>query len=138
MSTPTKDSKKINNLDPLDLLDIKGDLTEEESMVQDSVARFVDDKILPMIQSSFEDHTFQSELIKEIADLGLLGSSIEGYDCAGLNSICYGLICQELERGDSGFRSFVSVQSSLVMYPIYTYGSEDQKNDRSRSKRIYC
>jgi glutaryl-CoA dehydrogenase len=135
-------AKKINNLDPLDLLDIKSDLTEEESMVQDTVGRFVDDKILPMIQSSFEDHTFQSELIKEIADLGLLGSSIKGYDCAGLNSICYGLICQELERGDSGFRSFVSVQSSLVMYPIYTYGSEDQKNkwlpSLARGESIGC
>ena len=142
MSTSSKDSKKINNLDPLDLLDIKSDLTEEESMVQDTVGRFVDDKILPMIQSSFEDHTFQSELIKEIADLGLLGSSIKGYDCAGLNSICYGLICQELERGDSGFRSFVSVQSSLVMYPIYTYGSEDQKNkwlpSLARGESIGC
>jgi glutaryl-CoA dehydrogenase len=142
MSTSSKDGKKINNLDPLDLLDIKSDLTEEESMVQDTVGRFVDDKILPMIQSSFEDHTFQSELIKEIADLGLLGSSIKGYDCAGLNSICYGLICQELERGDSGFRSFVSVQSSLVMYPIYTYGSEDQKNkwlpSLARGESIGC
>jgi glutaryl-CoA dehydrogenase len=142
MSTSSKDGKKINNLDPLDLLDIKSDLTEEESMVQDTVGRFVDDKILPMIQSSFEDHIFQSELIKEIADLGLLGSSIKGYDCAGLNSICYGLICQELERGDSGFRSFVSVQSSLVMYPIYTYGSEDQKNkwlpSLARGESIGC
>ena len=128
MSTSKKDDRNMNNLDPLDLLDIKSDLTEEESMVKESVGRFVDDKILPIIQSSFEDHTFSSELIKEMADLGLLGSSIQGYDCAGLNSICYGLICQELERGDSAFRSFVSVQSSLVMYPIHAYGSEEQKN----------
>jgi glutaryl-CoA dehydrogenase len=127
MSTQKENNKKQYKLDPLDLLDIKSDLTEEENMVKDTVARFVDDRILPTIQTAFEDHSFTKELIPEIAELGLLGSSIQGYDCAGLNSICYGLICQELERGDSGFRSFVSVQSSLVMYPIYTYGSEDQK-----------
>ena len=81
-------------------------------MVQDSVARMVDDKVLPVIQEAFENHQFPRELIDEVAALGLLGSSIEGYDCAGLSSVCYGLICQELERGDSGLRSFVSVQSS--------------------------
>ena len=127
MSAQKENNKKQYKLDPLDLLDIKSDLTEEENMVKDAVSRFVDDRILPTIQTSFENHSFTKELIPEIAELGLLGSSIQGYDCAGLNSICYGLICQELERGDSGFRSFVSVQSSLVMYPIYTYGSEDQK-----------
>ncbi len=114
-------------LDPLDLLDVRADLSEEERMVQETVARFVDDKVLPIIREAFEQHYFPRELIPAIAELGLLGSSIEGYDCAGLNSVCYGLICQELERGDSGLRSFVSVQSSLVMYPIYTYGSEEQK-----------
>ena len=127
MSAQKENNKKQYKLDPLDLLDIKSDLTEEENMVKDAVSRFVDDRILPTIQTSFENHSFTKELIPEIAELGLLGSSIQGYNCAGLNSICYGLICQELERGDSGFRSFVSVQSSLVMYPIYTYGSEDQK-----------
>jgi glutaryl-CoA dehydrogenase len=114
-------------LNPLDLYDIRAELSEEECMVQDSVARMVDDKVLPVIREAFENHTFPRELIQEVADLGLLGSSIEGYDCAGLNAICYGLICQELERGDSGLRSFVSVQSSLVMYPIHAYGSEEQK-----------
>ena len=114
-------------LNPLDLYDIRAELSEEECMVQDSVARMVDDKVLPVIREAFENHTFPRELIQEVADLGLLGSSIEGYDCAGLNSICYGLICQELERGDSGLRSFVSVQSSLVMFPIRAYGSEEQK-----------
>ena len=127
MSAQKENNKKQYKLDPLDLLDIKSDLTEEENMVKDAVSRFVDDRILPTIQTSFENHSFTKELIPEIAELGLLGSSIQGYNCAGLNSICYGLICQELERGASGFRSFVSVQSSLVMYPIYTYGSEDQK-----------
>jgi glutaryl-CoA dehydrogenase len=118
-------SKKT--LNPLDLYDVRAELTEEECMVQDTVARFVDDRFLPLIQEAFENHTFPREVIAEIAELGLLGSSIEGYDCAGLNAVCYGLICQELERGDSGLRSFVSVQSSLVMYPIHAFGSEEQK-----------
>ena len=95
-------------------------------MVQDSVARLVDAEVLPVIQRCFEEHRFPKELIPKLAELGLLGSSIHGYGCAGLNAISYGLICQELERGDSGIRSFVSVQSSLCMYPIYAFGSEEQ------------
>jgi glutaryl-CoA dehydrogenase len=114
-------------LNPLDLYDIRAELSEEECMVQDTVARFVDDAVLPVIRDAFETHTFPRELIKGVAELGLLGSSISGYDCAGLNAVSYGLICQELERGDSGLRSFVSVQSSLVMFPIHAYGSEEQK-----------
>jgi len=114
-------------MNPLDLYDITGSLTEEERMVQDSVGRMVDEKVLPIIQKCFEEHRFPKELVPELAALGLLGSSIKGYDCAGLNGISYGLICQELERGDSGIRSFVSVQSSLCMYPIYAFGSEEQK-----------
>ena len=114
-------------LNPLDLYDVRASLSEEERMVQDSVARFVDDAVLPIIRSHFENHTFPKELVGELAALGLLGSSLEGYGCAGMNAVSYGLICQELERGDSGLRSFVSVQSSLCMYPIYTYGSDEQK-----------
>lgn len=114
-------------MNPLDLYDIAGSLTEEERMVQDSVGRLVDEKVLPIIQKCFEQHRFPKELIPELAALGLLGSSIKGYECAGLNGISYGLICQELERGDSGIRSFVSVQSSLCMYPISAFGSEAQK-----------
>jgi glutaryl-CoA dehydrogenase len=114
-------------LDPLDLFNVRGLLTEEERMVQDSVARLVDERVLPIIQKCFEEHRFPKELVPELAALGLLGSSIEGYGCAGLNGVSYGLICQELERGDSGIRSFVSVQSSLCMYPIYAFGSEAQK-----------
>jgi glutaryl-CoA dehydrogenase len=116
-----------SRLNPLDLFNVRSELSEEEAMVQDTVARFVDDRATPKMREAFEQHVFPRELITEVAELGLLGSSIEGYDCAGLNSICYGLICQELERADSGLRSFVSVQSSLVMYPIHAYGSEDQK-----------
>ncbi len=113
-----------NALNPLDLYDVRAALSDEERMVQDSVARFVDDAVLPIIRQHFEDHTFPRELVSELAGLGLFGSSLEGYGCAGMNSVSYGLICQELERGDSGLRSFVSVQSSLCMYPIHTYGSE--------------
>ncbi len=115
------------SLNPLDLYDVRGLLSEDEQMVQDSVARLVDEKVLPIIRECFEKHRFPKELIPELASLGLLGSSIKGYDCAGLNAVSYGLICQELERGDSGIRSFVSVQSSLCMYPIYAFGSEEQK-----------
>jgi len=114
-------------LDPADLFDVRGLLNEEERMVQASVARFVDERVLPVIQTCFEEHRFPKELIRELAGLGLLGSSIEGYGCAGLNAVSYGLICQELERGDSGIRSFVSVQSSLCMYPIHAFGSEEQR-----------
>jgi glutaryl-CoA dehydrogenase len=142
-TTPLKKaatSKK--QLNPLDLFNIRSELTEDEQMVQDSVARFVDDKVLPVIRDAFEKHYFPKDLIPQVAELGLLGSSIDGYDCAGLNSICYGLICQELERGDSGLRSFVSVQSSLVMYPIYSYGSEEQKQRwlpaMAKGKAIGC
>jgi glutaryl-CoA dehydrogenase len=116
-----------SKLDPMDLYDIRSELSEDEVMVKDSVGRYVDEKVIPLMRDAFEQHKFPRQLIGEAAELGLLGSSIDGYDCAGLNSVSYGLICQELERGDSGLRSFVSVQSSLVMFPIHTYGSEEQK-----------
>ncbi len=117
----------MSAINPMDFYDVRNQLSEEEQLVQDSVARFTDEKILPMIGEAFETHRFPAELVPEIAGLGLLGSSIDGYDCAGLNAVSYGLICQELERGDSGIRSFVSVQSSLCMHPIYTFGSDEQK-----------
>jgi len=111
-----------------DLFDISSVLTEEEQLVQDNVGRFVNDNVLPIIQECFKKHRFPAELIPEIAALGILGSSIEGYGCAGMNAISFGLICKELERGDSGLRSFASVQSSLVMFPIFEYGSDEQKD----------
>jgi glutaryl-CoA dehydrogenase len=114
-------------LHPEDLYDIRSMLSDEERMVQDTVARFTDERVLPIIGECFDQARFPKELIPEIAELGLLGSSLEGYGCAGLNGVSYGLICQELERGDSGIRSFVSVQSSLCMYPIYAFGTEEQK-----------
>jgi glutaryl-CoA dehydrogenase len=114
-------------LDPLDLYDVRSLLSEDERLVQDSVARLVDERVVPLMQECFEAHRFPKELVPELASLGLLGSSLEGYGCAGLNGVSYGLICQELERGDSGIRSFVSVQSSLCMYPIHAFGSEQQR-----------
>jgi glutaryl-CoA dehydrogenase len=114
-------------LDPYDLYDIASLLTEEELMIKESVARFVDERAMPLIAKHFDDATFPAELVPEIAEMGLLGSSLEGYGCAGLNGVSYGLICQELERCDSGLRSFVSVQSSLCMHPIHAYGTEEQK-----------
>ena len=115
-------------LNASDLFDVRSLLTEEERMIQDSVARFTDERVIPIIGDCFDQARFPKELIPEIAALGLFGSSLpEKYGCAGLNSVSYGLICQELERGDSGIRSFVSVQSSLCMYPIYAYGSEEQR-----------
>jgi glutaryl-CoA dehydrogenase len=115
-------------LDPYDLYDIRSQLSDEERMVQDTVARFTDERVLPVIGEYFDKGEFPHELIAEMAELGLLGSYFpEQYGCAGMNAVSYGLICQELERGDSGMRSFVSVQTSLCMYPIHAYGSEDQR-----------
>lgn len=132
-------SKKLNNLD---LFDINSLLGEEEQMVQQSVGRWVDERVLPIIGEAFDDHVFPMDLIPEMAELGLFGSSIQGYECAGLSYTSYGLICQELERGDSGLRSFASVQSSLCMFPIYAFGSEEQKQQwlppMSRGEVIGC
>jgi glutaryl-CoA dehydrogenase len=110
-----------------DFFDVRGLLSDEERQIQDAVARFVDDRVLPGIAAAFDEHRFPAELVPELAELGLLGCNLEGYECAGLNDVSYGLVCQELERGDSGLRSFVSVQGSLCMWPIHTYGSEEQK-----------
>ncbi|MBU6198621.1 MAG: acyl-CoA dehydrogenase family protein [Xanthomonadaceae bacterium] len=115
-------------LNPADLYDVRSLLSEEERMVQDAVARFTDERVLPIIGDCFDQGRFPLELVPEMAELGLLGSSLpHEYGCAGMNGVSYGLICQELERGDSGIRSFASVQSSLCMYPIYAYGSEEQR-----------
>jgi glutaryl-CoA dehydrogenase len=114
-------------LNPFDLYDVSSLLSEEEVMIKESVARFVDERAMPLIARCFDEARFPDELVPEIAALGLLGSSLEGYGCAGLNAVSYGLICQELERCDSGLRSFVSVQSSLCMYPIHAFGSGEQR-----------
>jgi len=110
-----------------DLYNIDYLLSEEERLVRDTVRKFVNERVLPIIGEHFEAGTFPRELIPAIAELGLLGMHLEGYGCAGLSAVSYGLACQELEAGDSGLRSFVSVQGSLAMFPIWSFGSEEQK-----------
>jgi glutaryl-CoA dehydrogenase len=111
----------------LDFLDTDALLSDEERLVRDTVRAFVTDRVLPIIEGHFRAGTFPNQLVPEMARLGLFGSNLEGYGCAGLNNVAYGLIMQELERGDSGLRSFVSVQGALCMYPIRTFGSDAQK-----------
>jgi glutaryl-CoA dehydrogenase len=112
----------------LDFYDIDSALSEEERAVRDSVRRFVDERVLPIIGEAYVQGRFPKELIPEMGELGVFGANLpEEYGCAGLNNVQYGLIMQELERGDSGVRSFASVQGALAMYPIYAFGSEEQK-----------
>jgi glutaryl-CoA dehydrogenase len=111
----------------LDFLDLDRLLSEEERLIRDTTRSFVTDKVLPEIAGWFERGEFPRELAKELGDLGLLGMHLQGYGCAGTNAVSYGLAALELEAGDSGFRSFVSVQGSLAMFPIWKYGSEEQK-----------
>ena len=105
-------------------------LSEEERMIRDTVRKWVDDRLMPIIQEAYIDRTFPTEIIPDLGELGMLGANLpEEYGCAGLNNVAYGLIMQELERGDSGIRSFASVQGALVMYPIHAFGSEEQKRE---------
>ncbi|RTZ89073.1 MAG: acyl-CoA dehydrogenase [Bacillota bacterium] len=101
--------------------------TDEQRLIRDTVRDFVEDQVIPVIEDCFMEDRFPDQVIPALGELGLLGANIQGYECAGLDSISYGLIMQELERGDSGLRSFVSVQGGLVMYPIHRYGTEEQK-----------
>jgi glutaryl-CoA dehydrogenase len=112
---------------PNDFLQIDSLLTDEERLIRDTVREFVSDKVLPDVAEWFEAGTFPKELSKEMGTLGLFGMHLEGYGCAGTNAVSYGLACTELEAGDSGVRSFVSVQGSLAMYPIWAFGTEEQK-----------
>jgi glutaryl-CoA dehydrogenase len=112
----------------VDYMDVDSLFSEEELMVRQTVRDFVDEEILPIIEHANREEKFPAHLVPKMAEMGLFGSTINEYGLPGLNNVAYGLIMQELERGDSGLRSFVSVQSSLVMYPIYTYGSKEQKD----------
>ncbi len=111
----------------VDYLLIDSELNEQEKMVRQTARQFVDERVIPTIRDCYREGRFPKELIGEMGRLGFLGANLEGYGCAGMSNVEYGLIMQELERGDSGVRSFASVQGALVMYPIYTYGSEEQK-----------
>ncbi len=129
-------------VDPLDYLGIDRLLTEEERAIRDAVREFVVGEILPGIEEWFESATFPREVAKGLADLGLLGMHLTGYECLGANAVSYGLACLELEAGDSGARSFVSVQGSLSMFPIWKFGSDEQKQrwlpSMSRGEVIGC
>jgi glutaryl-CoA dehydrogenase len=112
----------------IDYYNIESLLTEEEKLVRNSVNQFVNSEVLPTIEDNYQKGLFPHELVPKLAELGLFGITLPSeYGCAGLNNVSYGLAMQELERGDSGVRSFVSVQSALVMYPIFTFGTEEQK-----------
>src|SRR6185312_12023762 len=103
-------------------------LSDEERLVRDSTRKFIEENLVPIIEQCNREGRFPREFVKPMADLGFFGASLKGYGCAGMSNVEYGLVMQELERGDSGVRSFVSVQSALVMYPIFTFGSDEQKN----------
>ncbi len=118
----------MEKFDGVDFLEIDGLFSEEEIAVRDTIRAFVTDRVMPIIEKHNREGTFPAHLIPEMAELGVYGANIQGYGCPGLNNVAYGLIMQELERGDSGLRSFVSVQGGLCMYPILAYGSDEQKN----------
>lgn len=130
-----------NSLAP-DFMHLDSLLTEDERQVQAAVGRFVDERVLPIIADCFESERFPTELVPEMAEMGLFGPTFEDYGCAGLSNVAYGLIMQELERGDSGLRSFASVQSGLVMYPIDRYGSDEQKQQwlpaMAKAEKLGC
>jgi glutaryl-CoA dehydrogenase len=111
----------------VDFLEFDSLLTDDERLVRDTARRFIEDNLIPIIEECNRAGRFPRELVKPMADLGFFGASLKGYGCAEMSNVEYGLVMQELERGDSGVRSFVSVQSALVMYPIYAFGSEEQK-----------
>jgi glutaryl-CoA dehydrogenase len=135
-------SHKVQMPSATDLYNIDHLLSEEERLVRDTVRKFVRERVLPIIGEHFEAGTFPKELIPALAELGLLGMHLQGYGCAGMSAVCYGLACQELEAGDSGLRSFVSVQGSLAMFPIHAFGSEEQKQHwlprMARGEAIGC
>ncbi len=128
--------------DPVDFFDIRSLLDDDERLIRDTVARFVDREITPIIAECFATERFPIELVPRLAELGLFGATLHGYGCAGLSYAAYGVICEELERGDSSVRSCVSVQSSLVMGCIFTFGSDEQRSrwlpELSRGAKLGC
>src|ERR1700686_1348826 len=111
----------------VDFIDFDSQLNDEEKLVRQTARQFVDNEGIPIIEKHSREGTFPKHLVPQLGELGFFGASLEGYGCAGMSNVAYGLVTQELERGDSGLRSFVSVQSALVMYPIHSYGSPAQK-----------
>ena len=117
----------MSSFEGVDFYRIDELLSDEERSIRDAVRSWVDDNVVPIIDQHYLDGTFPVELARQMGEMGFLGANLDGYECPGLNNVCYGLICQELERGDSAVRSFASVQGSLVMFPIHAYGTEEQK-----------
>ncbi|HEX6773955.1 MAG TPA: acyl-CoA dehydrogenase family protein [Acidobacteriaceae bacterium] len=113
----------------VDFIGFDSMLSDDERMVRDTARRFIEDNLIPIIEECNREGRFPRELVKPMAEMGFFGANLHGYGCAGMSNVEYGLVTQEMERGDSGIRSFVSVQSALVMYPIYTFGSDEQKNE---------
>ena len=129
-------------LKDLDYFDLDEFLTSEEKMTRNTVKQFVQREVLPTVEQHFANETFPRDLIPQMAELGFFGANLHGYGCAGMNNVAYGLIMQELEAGDSGLRSFASVQSALSMYAIYAHGTEEQKKryipEMAKGKLIGC
>src|ERR1700744_3714348 len=113
----------------VDFIGFDAMLSEDERMVRETARRFIEDNLIPIIEECNREGRFPRELVKPMGEMGFFGANLHGYGCAGMSNVEYGLVTQEMERGDSGIRSFVSVQSALVMYPIYTFGSDEQKNE---------
>ncbi|HJY88574.1 MAG TPA: acyl-CoA dehydrogenase family protein, partial [Candidatus Acidoferrales bacterium] len=111
----------------VDFIEFDSLLNDEERMVRRAARQFVDEQVIPIIEKHNREGSFPIHLVPQLGELGFFGANLEGYGCAEMSNVAYGLVMQELERGDSGLRSFVSVQSALVMYPIHTYGNEAQK-----------
>src|SRR5438046_5532980 len=111
----------------VDFLEFDSLLSDDERLVRDTARKFIEDNLIPIIEECNRAGRFPRELVKPMAELGFFGASLKGYGCAGMSNVEYGLVMQEMERGDSGVRSFVSVQSALVMYPIYVFCNEEQK-----------
>src|ERR1700742_3954242 len=112
----------------VDFIGFDAMLSDDERLVRDTARRFIDDNLIPIIEECHREGRFPRELVKPMGEMGFFGANLHGYGCAGMSNVEYGLVTQELERGDSGLRSFVSVQSALVMYPIYAYGNDAQKD----------
>jgi len=125
-----------------DFLNLDATFSEDELLVRRTAREFVEDKVMPIVEECFRTERFPRELVPQMGEMGFFGANLEGYGCAGMSNVEYGLVMQELERGDSGLRSFVSVQSALVMYPIYTFGTEEQKQQwlpgLAAGKKIGC
>src|SRR5712692_859783 len=128
MNTAATRRVSMPSFSGVDFLDFDSLLSDEEKLARQTARQFVDDQIMPIIEQYNREGKFPVQLVPQMAELGLFGANLKGYGCAGMSNVEYGLVTQELERGDSGLRSFVSVQSALVMYPIYAFGSAEQKD----------